>query len=273
MNLAVIDEAALLNEYRFSGVTEPVPSFQGTHQQSATQRYAAGSRFLTADGRVFKYGYARTALLGGYGSPNYFPVSKHITYAVLPVAMAVGDTKAKVTFPSSCGYASTGFAADELVGGTIVVGHNAANVENFQITGNDLIGSQTSTAYIQLSQPVGVAHPVTDGAEAYPNPYAYLGRSGGDDHNAFMGVPARNISSGYWAWTQTWGPALVCPGGGDPTPGENPDDRTAYFVGDGSVNFGKALTVENGYQVAGFCIDTTSVAVSAMPLVCLQISL
>jgi hypothetical protein len=271
MNLVTINEPALLDQYRYTGVTEAVPSFQGTHQQSATQRYAYGSRFITSDGRVFKYGHAKTALLGGFGAANYFPVNKHITYAVIPTAAAVGDTKLKVTFPSSCGYASTGFAADELTGGFIVVGHNSANVENFIITGNDVMAATTSTAYIQLGQPVGIAHPVTDGAEAYPNPYAYLGE-GALEFNAFLGVPARNVTIANDAWIQTWGPAWVCPGGGDTTPGNTANDRLAYFVGDGSVNFGYALTEESGYQFAGFCLDTTSTGVSAMPLIFLQIS-
>ena len=268
MKAVLIDEGASKVNY---DLVAPWPASQGTHEQSDVQMFGYGSKAITLDGRVYMYGHGKTALLGGFGAAGYFPVSKHITYAVLAAAAVVGDNKLTVTFPSSCGYSSLGFAADELVGAPIVIGHNSANVENFVIVGNDAIGATTSTTKILVDQPVGIAHPVTDGAEAYVNPYRYLGK-GALEYNAFLGVPSRNVTIAYDAWIQTWGPAWVCPGGGDATPGNTVNDRTAFFVGDGSVNFGTALTIENGYQKAGWCMDTTSSAVSAIPMIFLEIS-
>src|ERR1035437_5069181 len=138
MNQLVVDQAAINQSFRYDGV-RAFPSDLGVHSQTLTQRFAYGSRCVMADGRVFKYGRAKTALLGGYGAANVFPTNKHVTYAVLATAAAVGDTQLTVTYPSTSGYANVGFAKDELNGGYLVVGHNAANVENFQIVGNDAI--------------------------------------------------------------------------------------------------------------------------------------
>jgi hypothetical protein len=241
------------------------------YKQSLDQRFRFGKRVMTFDGRVFRYGRSKTATYAGYGAANYFPVSKHITYAALPVAIAAGDMYCTVTYPSSAGYASTGFAEDELVGGYIVVGNNTTSVENRVIVANDAMSATTSTARIWVDGPFETANSVSNGAELYPNPYAYLGK-GALEYNAFMGVPAINTTILYCSFMQTWGPCWVVPGGGDTTPGNTVNDRSAYFVGDGSVNFGTSLTLETGYQLAGFCIDTTSSAVSAMPLIMLQIT-
>jgi hypothetical protein len=86
-----------------------------------------------------------------------------------------------------------------------------------------------------------------------------------------MGVPLVNCPSGYYGWFQTKGRAWLCPGGVDATPGNTVNDRTAFFVGDGSVNFGTSLTLETGYQMAGYCVDTTAGPVSALP--CIQLML
>ncbi len=69
------------------------------------------------------------------------------------------------------------------------------------------------------------------------------------------------------------GPCWCTPGGADSTPGDSANDRSVVFVGDGSVNGVTAITLENGYQVAGFIIDPTEVGTGCMPLVMLQISI
>jgi hypothetical protein len=259
------------NRYNIDFVPEKDGRPDDLYKESASQHYRWGKRIMTFDGRVFRYGRAKTALYAGYGAANYFPVSKHITYAVLPVAIAVGDTTATVTYPSSAGYASAGFDKDELVGGLLVVGHNTTSVENRIITGNDAISATTSTTVLKVDGAFQTANSTSNGAEAYPNPYGYLGK-GSLEYNAFMGVPAINTTILYNSFIQTWGPCWVVPGGGDTTPGNTANDRSAYFVGDGSVNFGTALTLETGYQLAGFCIDTTASGTSAAPWIMLQIT-
>ncbi len=55
------------------------------------------------------------------------------------------------------------------------------------------------------------------------------------------------------------------------TPGNTIHDRMMYFVGDGSVNGGDYLAAAEAYQPAGWLMDMTSAALSAMPMVFLTI--
>ena len=237
------------------------------------QKFWYGKRILTFDGKVFKYGHAKTALISGFLAANAFTVNNHIKYAVLPTAIVSGAEYCYVTCPASAGYSSVGFTQDELIGGYIVVGHNASHVENRTITGNDSCGASSAAIRIWVDGKFGMAHAITDGVEAYPNPYAYLSQ-GNNDFSGFMGVPSLNTTIAYDCWIQTWGPCWVTPGGSSSSVwGEAAGDRSAFAVGDGSVNDYTTLTTGSyGRQRVGFTIDTTSSAVTGMPLIMLQIS-
>jgi hypothetical protein len=244
----------------------------------STQRFIPGQRLITHDGRVYKYGYGKEAVIGGRGVGNKFPANKHIAYAALPSAVTAGSTAISVTFPSTAGYANVGFAKDELAGGFIVLGHGGAtNVQQRMIVGNDAMGATGSTANITIAQPTVAALTTSEGAEVYPNPYAYLGGGGTTalQYNGWMGVAPNNVATSLWQWIQTWGPCWVCPGGSTSSNyGKAAQDRMAYFVGDGTVNdYTTAAAAIDGYQYAGFMIDTTSAAVAGMPLIMLQISI
>jgi hypothetical protein len=237
---------------------------------STTQQHAWGRRALTKDGRVFKYFHSLGSLLSGYGAANIAPQN---IGAVPPANIAVGAKQVTVTIASGDGYAADGVVAEnELVGGYFVAGHDeAAAVQNRLIEGNTAVASGGGTTRVTLDEPIANALTTSSYIEITLNPYRYLSK-GAYEYNAFLGVPAVNTASTYNGWLQTAGPCFVIPGGGDATPGDTANDRTAYFVGDGSVNFGYALTVESGYQIAGFCIDTTASGTSAMPLIMLTLS-
>jgi len=242
------------------------------YKQSAAAKFRAGKRVMTWDGRVFRYGTSKTALLSGFGAANYFTVSLHVTYAVIPTAIATGQDWADVTVSASMGYGAGGFAEDELVGGYIVVGHGASKVQNRCVVKNQVMTAAGGTMRVWVDGQFETAETVSsDGAELYPNPYKYLGK-GALQYQAFMGVPAINVTSTYSAFMQTWGPCWITPGGADGTPGDSVCDRMVYFVGDGSVNGGTAIDEEQGHQPAGFIIDTTASGTGALPLVMLQIT-
>ena len=237
-----------------------------------TQRYQYGQRLITVDGRCFKYSHSVGTLLSGYGAANIAPQN---IGAVPPAAYTAGDLKVLVTIASGDGYAGDGVvAADELAGGYFVSGHDeTAAVQNRLIIGNTAVASGGGTTILTLDGPIANAQTTSGYNEVTLNPYRYLSKGVDFEYNAFMCVPAVNAASTYNFWGQTWGPCFVVPGGGDATPGDSANDRSMYFVGDGSVNGGTALTVENGYQLAGFIIDATASGTSAMPLLMLQISI
>ncbi len=256
---------------------EAPTDFAGTGLSYATlettQRHPYGRRLLTDDGRVFKYCRSLGTLYAGYGAANIAPVASLIN-SVTPAAYVSGQRKLSITIAATEGYAGDGAVAkDELVGAFLVLGHGAAALtENRMVVGNTAVAAGGGTTIVTLDVPLALDHAAGVACELPLNPYRYLSK-GSLEYNAFMCVPAVPATSGYNFWGQTYGPCWVVPGGGDATPGDTANDRTAFFVGDGSVNFGTALTVETGYQRAGFCIDTTASGTSAMPLIMLQLSL
>ena len=241
---------------------------QDIYTYETTQRHAYGRAAWTWDGRLFRYSRSLGSVKSGFGAAN---IAAQNIGAVIPVAADVGDWEVTVTIAGTDGHAGNGvIAKDELCGGYLVCGHGETLVNNRTIMANTAVAATGGTCRVRLDGPI--AHAMTAASsylEIVLNPHRYLSK-GSYDYQAFMGVPAVNAESGYNFWNQRRGPCWVTPGGADTTPGNTADDRTAYFVGDGSVNFGYALTIEDGYQEAGYCIDNTA-GVSALPLIFLTL--
>jgi len=244
----------------------------GIYVDDSTQRYVPGTRLTTWDGRVFKYSGSKGALLSGFGA---FNDSTAVNISVTAATIVAGQRTIPLAFASGDGYAGDGVCADkELVGGYYVTGHGVSTVQNRLIIDTDGVGVSGTggTITLYLDGPISNAL-TTPFTEVVLNPYRYLTRNSGGEYQSVMGVPAANRTSTYWGWIQSWGPCWVTPGGADSVPGNSAEDRTVVFVGDGSVNGVTAITLENGYQVAGFIIDETANGTGALPLVMLQISI
>jgi len=253
----------------FGGSTE-----YGQYATETTQRHFYGRRMLTADGRVYKYGKSIAKLAAGYGAFNLSLADvSDLINSVTPAAIVAGDRKTTITIAATEGYASDGVVAkDELAGAFIVVGHGSQYLtETRMVVSNTAGASGGSVITVEVDYPFALAHAAGVACEIPFNPYRYLGAA--SEVASVMCVPNIVVESGYNFWGQTWGPCWCVPGGGDSTPGDSVNDRMVFFVGDGSVNGGTALTVETGYQPAGFIIDTTEVGTGCMPLVMLQISI
>lgn len=238
-----------------------------------TQAHVYGRRYLTWDGRIFRYCKSLGTLYAGYGAANIAnnTVARLIN-SVTPAAYVAGQQQIKITIAATEGYAGDGvIAADELVGSPIVLGHGAAALtENRIIVGNSAGASGGGTIQLLLDEPLDLAHDAGVACEVPLNHYRYLSK-GSLEYSAFVCVPRVAVTTGYNFWGQTRGPCWCVPGGGDASPGDTANDRTAYFVGDGSVNFGYALTIENGYQRAGYALDGTQSGTGLMPMIFLQL--
>lgn len=246
----------------------------GIYQEEAIQRYVPGTRFTRWDGSVFKYGKSRsTALKNGQGAQNNSATVNIANSATI----VVGDRSTILALQSDDGVGANGAMADkELVGGYWVTGHAGATVQNRLIIDTDGVGVNGTGGNIilYLDGPISNAA-TTPFTEIVLNPYRYLNIATVDaNYLSVMCVPAAVVTATYYFWGQTWGPCWIRPGGGDTTPGNTINDRTAYFVGDGTVNFGTVIdALSRGHQVAGFCIDQTANGTSALPLIMLQISI
>ncbi len=239
-----------------------------------TQRYIHGTRGITWDGKVFKYARSLATLYAGYGARNGASADvSTLINSVTPAAIAIGDRKTTLTIASTEGYAADGVVAeDELAGAYLVLGHGVATTtETRTVIGNTASPSSGGVITVYVDYPFAVTHAAGIACELPLNPYRYLIKD--SEVASVMGVPNISTTTGYHIWIQTWGPCWCVPGGADVPIGDSANDRMAFFVGDGSVNGGTALTVETGYQPAGFIMDATEVGTGCMPLVMLQISI
>ena len=245
----------------------------GIYAIETTQRYIYGTRLLTWDGKVYKYGKAVAALTSGFGVfNNANDTVADMLNTATTIASVIGDKKWTLTVGAAEGYAGGGdLTLDELAGGYMTIGHGAGTPETHTIVGNEAV-TDGGTCIVTNETPFANAYAIGSFQETQLNPYRYQ-TSTASEVAAVMSVAIVAVASGSNFWGQTWGPCWVTPGGGDATPGDSVNDREVYFVGDGSVNGATALTIENGYQRAGFIIDTTEVGTGTMPLVMLQISI
>lgn len=247
----------------------------GIYQNEATQRYVPGTRFLRWDGSVFKYGKNKSGgMLAARGAGNWSGV---VNIADNLPNIVVGDRTTMLTVESGEGVGSDGVVLDkELVGGYLVVGHAGTPVMNRLIIDTEGIGTTGVGGEIKLTFDGPFSDALTaPWTEVNPNPYRYLAQGLEDhDYQGVMGVTACVVTATFWCWIQSWGPCWITPGGDDNVPGNSADDRSVYFVGDGSVNGGTYISpLHRGHQLAGFIIDMTESAQGALPLVMIQISI
>ena len=246
----------------------------GYYATETTQRYAWGTRGITWDGKVFKYGRSKATLYAGYGAVNAASIDvSDLLNSNHPSTIAVGDRSVLVAVAANDTYNEGGIAEDELVGAQFVVGHGAAaTTEQRTVIGNESIAAATAgNIKVYMDAPFALTH-TTGFCELPLNPYGYLTRTD-PGIASVMGVPVITATTGQMLWIQTWGLCWCVPGGADATPGDSQNHRTVVFVGDHTVNGVDIITLENGYQVAGFITDSTEAATGAMPMVMLQISI
>ena len=243
----------------------------GIYTEEATQRYVCGTRFTTWDGRVFKYSYAIATVLATYGADNNAGIIN--MNVALNQSTVAGDNPVSFLLDSGAGYGADGTVAEnELAGAYIIMGHGATAARMNRLIVANESGVSGSAIMLTLDAPCSDAA-TTPFTEIMLNPYRYTTRNVNGSYCSKVCVPAVNADASEYYWGQTWGPAFLTPGGASAKIGDAEDNRSVFFVGDGSVNSAADITIENGYQLAGFVMDETVSAGSASPFVMLQISI
>jgi len=246
----------------------------GVYCDDAAQRYIAGTRHITWDGKVFKYSKSYSAaLLSGFGAGN---ASNTCNINVTGATVTAGDRTTVLAADSTCGVAADGVLADkELVGGYWITGHGVSTVQTRTIIDTEGVSVSGVGGNITLTLDGPVSNTLaTPFTEVVLNPYRYLIRGNVGGYSSIMGVPAANRTAAYWGWIQTWGPCWITPGGDSGSIGDTGEERMTYFVGDGAVNGAVELSGGvAGYQPAGCILDSTTGATDALPLIMLQLSI
>lgn len=197
----------------FTLPTTPIPYYGGPHDFSGdnvlgiyavetTQRFIHGTRCLTWDGRVFKYGYAISAVVPYHGC--HAGEAGALSYTACPTAVAVGQRYATATLASR--------TEDDLAGGYFVLYHSTIdNTTQYGIVGNDATSGSTTKIY--LDAPTAYASTTSFAHEVFENPYRECSHASNASiaYGGWLGVPCMNANAQYF-WMQSWGPCLMSGG-------------------------------------------------------------
>ncbi len=173
----------------------------GIYTSETTQRYTYGTRYLTWDGRVYKY-----MLLTTGGSVSYHGVRGTLsaqTGWTTALAGTAGDRSYTVTD-------STVVAEDSLAGGMLQIYDSTIdNSHSIHVVGNELGNGTNIRLYLEFPLPVTVT--ASDTIELFKNQYRAVSEAS-NATSPWLGIACVTAATTYNIWSQTWGVALVSPG-------------------------------------------------------------
>lgn len=236
-----------------TGNVADVP-YMGIYATETTQRYIYGTRYLTWDGKVYKYSLAGAACYTL--RLNYFwnSISSDVAgidYSLLTNAQVAGDTEITLT------NGTTAVAEDYLAGGLAVIVPTEATTDAYVmrrgIVGNE-VAAASAECRIFLDAPLSSAVAATNYAYVMPSHYNNI-RFNGDIpaiQKSFAGLAAVYAASSYKFWLQTYGPCQIA--------AQNSVGKTEYYREvwaryDGTVNISSGLGTNVSDQCVGFIMD------------------
>jgi len=230
-------------------------------------QYTLGTRLMTPDGRVFRYGKCyQTLTKMNVGVKNY-----HCLLSVkdnVCKAASVGVTTLRVATDA---FTST-VLKDELHGGYISL-YRGTDRQQRHIIGNTAVPTLAGGVItLELSAPLITAINLNDNIEIMHNPYSQL-IEGNHNYTPVMGMPTLLATAGDYFWIQTWGPCRISPEGAGYPAAEN---QLQYVFGStgGIITVAEADALGYAKQLAGFVVNrATSIgAEHCAPFIMLQIS-
>ena len=238
----------------------------GVYGTGTSMLWLPGTRY-SPDERSFVYVYngGTSACIPGYG------VAAKLAYldvdAGLNKAIAIGDTSCYIAVDA--GTATAFGTADRMKGGYISFATESPT--QFRRIIDHQIGSSGAIIRIDVDGPFTAVCDAAAFTEIMQNPHWSVGypQEENANYSAKLGIPTTSIAAGSYGWVQTWGPCWGVP---QLPVADTTDGRTVYFGGGGQFMGADDVTVGDGFQVAGYVIDSTSVGADNPPFVFLQIS-
>jgi hypothetical protein len=170
------------------------------YQSSATKTHNLGERFVTSDGRVFRYAKAGAVdLVAGNWIQSPAQLANHQNIAV--AAAAIGATEITVTL------GATAATANQYAGGQAVVTITPGLGQAINILGHPAAALST-TLVLTLAEPLRVALTTSTRIDLIPNPYnGVIQVPVTTLTGAVMGVATYIIPATEFGWLQRSGPA------------------------------------------------------------------
>lgn len=246
----------------------------GVYLVETTKRFVPGARVLTWDGRVYKYSKSGSAgLNGGFGAAFWRPLTFD---GGTSGASVIGDTFVKITLDAG---AITNFGSDipedGFAGGYF--SQPDSGTPTFRGIIGNTAGGDGDVITLFLDGPLTRALVTASFAEVLANPYEDLRGTGGSGAGegtsgfvSFAGIPATTVAAiASFFWTQTYGPIWINP---NQPVADATGRRDVFFRNDGAIISGGDITIETGFQRAGFVIDRTGNGTDNPPFIMLQVS-
>ncbi len=199
----------------------------GIYTSETTQRYVYGTRYLTWDGRVYKYMGITTKGVQSYTACQSKNTAQ--TPYTTAVATPAGSRSMIVTD-------ATVVTEDQLAGAMLqIYDSTIANSHQIHIVGNELGNTTNYKIYLEFPLPIKVT--VSDSVEVFENPYRLVDGTVTTSNpvNAHMGVACVSAATGYKVWVQTWGPGICSPGNQTLDDPAN-DERQTFFLASGALH-------------------------------------
>ncbi len=225
---------------------ESVPDapFLSVYTSETTQRFVYGTRYITWDGRVFKYMGLTTG-----GCVSYHGVASTaaavLSFTTNPVEVPAGSLELTATVAS--------ITEDQLAGAFVEIYKSTIDNSEFRaIVGNEATVGSTTRMFLEA--PLATISTTSDSHEIFPNPYRLTSETT-NQFAAWVGVPGVTASSGENVWCQTWGPALISPVNTS-LDDAAANERMTFWAANAGILEVDAATGAGKNQVAGYILHS-----------------
>jgi hypothetical protein len=231
----------------------------GIFTTEATQRYIYGTRFITWDGKVYKYSLSGAACYTHRLNAFWNTISSDVNgidYSLLTNAQSAGDREITLT------NGTTAVAEDYLAGGIIIIVPTETTTDREVMTrgiiGND-VAAAAAECKMYLDVPLETAVTASNYAYVMPSNYSNIRYSASvNGTRSFAGLAATAVTAAALNfWCQTYGPCNMAYQSA--RVGKTAYYRMVYGRHDGSGDT-QDQTVESGGtvvsdQIVGFGMD------------------
>lgn len=240
---------------------------QDIYEASDTQNYPLGTRRQVPDGREYYYGKAGDTINTDVGVWSYN--TQHISYTTIAESVLAEVSQIKLDVQSGDGVLADGaIAADELVGGYIVIFPHSENSFTRRITANTATtGAGEMT--ITLDKPIPVALTLNvDHGEAMASPYLDVRTGNHSGRRPVLGKADVAATVGQYLWIQRTGITWLAPQG---EVGVGDNDNEVTWRHDGSLDEHDSTDAYNAKaQHAGHVMTRAPGETQGAPFVCLR---
>lgn len=259
-------EGLIADQLITAGHMKPLGRIQDVHEESKVQNYDIGTR-MVMDDRVFRYSYAKKALVAFKGAAADIMPREGAGDAV---AYEVGETEVAIPMNAQGDdflieqvkdYWAEGYYWSGVSTPIIGMMHRIKSSKAASVVGQKT-ELTTNEGYVKatLYEPIRYRIPESTWQTSWVNPYkACVQKIEADGQRRSIIVqPLRDVQATYYFWGQTWGPCFGQRHGDHI--GRTDKDRTLFYHTNGAVMAGSSINFSSGQplpQIAGFLISCT----------------